>query len=173
MWKSIGCGIFVLIMFSGCSKTALTQLDIDAMDNQAKAVKACHDARKIDLAGVPKEAVGYVLMSKQFGDALLAVTGNDPCKVTNAFDVQISEVESKNKALTNASGNVLNLGQWIVGGSVAKAAFSAMGDTVTASDSASASMSSTANIESYNTATETRESYNTQETVSAGTSIDD
>jgi hypothetical protein len=161
--------IVLAILFTGCAKTDLTKIDLDAMKQQQKAVTACYEARKIDLKGVPKDSIGYIIMAQQLVSAL----GNDPCKSTNAFDVQIAEVNAKNRALSSATGNVINLGQWIVGGSVAKAAFGAMGDTVTASDSASASMSSTANNESYNTATETRESYNTQETTASGTSMDD
>lgn len=172
MWTKLGCGIFVMMLFAGCSITPLAQLDLDAMSQQQATVKACHDARKIDLTGVPKDAVGYVVMAKQFGDALLAVTGNDPCKMTNAFDVQIAEVKAKNETFSKGLGVASTLGMMMVGADVLNTAFGVAGGSFTATDSASINTSfdsgNTANAESFNTATSTDESYNT----AAGTSMD-
>lgn len=111
----IGTMVLVLV---GCGKTPLTQMDLDAGKDQAKAVKECYEGRKIDFTKVPKDVIGYVMMSKQFTDTLLAVTGNEPCKSTNMFDVQIAEVESKNNALGKSigvGGDVIKMGLGIYG----------------------------------------------------------
>ena len=158
---SIMAILCVALLMGACGKTALTQVDLDAGKEQAKAIKACYDSRTLDITGVPKEAIGYVVMSNQFSTALLSVTGNDPCRQTNMFDVQIAEVESKNKALSSGLGVVGQVGMFYIGADVIKAGFSAAGDTITASDNASASSTKTNTSidDSYNTSHE--DSYNT------------
>ena len=148
--------LFAVLFLSGCAKSDLTQLDLTANNDMAKATKACYEARKIDLTGVPKDAIGYIVMSKQFGDALLAVTGNDPCRSTNVFDVQIAEVQAKNKSLQVGTGNILDLGKWVVGGVVATAGFDAMGDTATGN----ANMNKSNYDKSGNVKTDYTDSYN-------------
>lgn len=151
--------LIIAVVLAGCSKTPLTTNDLSANDKVADAVSACHEARKVDLTGVPEAAIGYVVMSKQFGDALLAVAGIDPCKVTNAFDAQIAEVESKNKTVSNVSGSVGNLGMVFIGADVLKTAFGAAGNTYTSSDNSRLSATNESN--SRNSWTATSESYNT------------
>ena len=108
----------IVTVIVGCSKSPLTQMDLDAGKEQAKAVEECFKARKIDYSKVPKNSVGYVVMSKQFSDTILAVTGNEPCKSTNMFDVQIAEVQSKNRVVEKAvgvGGDVLTMGIGVAG----------------------------------------------------------
>ncbi len=154
--------VCVALIFGGCSKTQLTQNDLTANNDQAIATKACYDARKIDYTNVPKDAIGYIVMSKQFSDALLAVTGNDPCQSTNVFDVQIAEVESKNRALTGGFSVAGNLGMFYLGADVLKTAFDAAGSSYSfaATDEASINLTDTSigNTNSLNTATSTNTS---------------
>lgn len=171
MKKVLSCILIVsMVLMVGCSKTQLTQTDLTMSEKQAEATKACHEARKIDFTGVDKEAVPYILMSRQFSDALLAVTGNEPCKTTNAFDVQIAEVNAKNGALEKGLGVAGNVGMFFIGADVLKTGFEAAGDTFSASDQGSVGVSqtntNTANSESFNTATSTDDSHNTVDTTS-------
>ena len=92
---SIGCRIvvfFVVIGLSGCGKTELSQVDVDLSARAQDAQAACLEANKLDLARVPAEAIGYVVMGRAFSDAMLAMAGKQPCQTTTAFDVQIAEI---------------------------------------------------------------------------------
>jgi len=84
-------------------------MDLDGNKEQAKAVKACYESKKLDLTGVPDEAIGYIVMSNQFSNTILAVTGYDPCKSTNMFDVQIAEVKAKNDVAGRTVSGVVDL----------------------------------------------------------------
>lgn len=118
--------ILAIAFLSSCGKTQLEQIDLNAMEKQAMAQKACYDSRKLDLRGVPKEAIGYAVITKQNADLMLAVLGKDPCASTSAFDVQIAEVQAKNKALSSGLSSLTDIGMWYIGGEVIKSALSGM-----------------------------------------------
>ena len=156
--------VLSIFFLAGCSKTPLTAIDLSAMDKQAAAMKACHEARNVDLSGVSQQAVGYIVMARQFSDALLAVTGNAPCSTTSAFDVQIAEVEAKNKTATAATGEIASFGKFFVGAAAATSILSRTGGDIIGTDNAEINVNSghTANADSYNSvdATTNANSYN-------------
>jgi len=156
---TVGCGIIIMWLMLGCGKTELQQVDLSAMTQQAKAQKACYDARKLNLTGVPKEAIGYAVMAKQNSDLILAVLGKDPCAGTNAFDVQIAEVESKNKAISSGLGSLTDIGMWYIGGEVIKSALGGMNSYNV--DGQFNSLGVTNEVDSRNTAIANDASYNT------------
>ena len=170
MWKSIGCGIFVIWLLTGCGKTALTQADVDLSARAQDAQVACYKAKKLDLSKVPETAIGYVVISKAFSDAMLAMAGKEPCQSTNAFDVQVAEIRNQDSALdwvVGIGGIATPWIPYILGGKKnTKSSMTAGGDIYygsTRADSTSAYQSSTSDLFTSGTSTATDSTHWTSE----------
>jgi len=103
------------IALTGCSARKVTEIDLEAHRSTEIAKEACYKSRALDLIGIPLEAIGYVVMSKNFSDTLLAISGNDPCSTTNLFDAQIAEVKAKNATVTSSLSSITDLTKWGLG----------------------------------------------------------
>jgi hypothetical protein len=119
----------VILLTAGCAAHETTQFEVTANADVEESVADCQRsladiamAEATVIRAVPsnkRDTVTLIyLMQKNNVDLVAAATGHsaNPCKQTNMFDAQIAEVKAKNDALKSTSGNVLNLGQWIVGG---------------------------------------------------------
>ncbi len=159
-------GLIPLLLLAGCGAHEVTSLELDAHIISENARGKCYEARRLDLRGVPKEAVGYAVMGKNFSDAMLAMAGKDPCRGDNLFSYLSREVESKNKALSSTTSNMVDLGKWAVGAYAVDSILDTAGGTYTSSGQSSTYV--TNESASRNTATSTAESHNsaTMESVS-------
>lgn len=121
--------IILSFLVYGCSATPLTSNQINLQKSAYDSKTACYDMLKSRenvintyISQVPKDQIALVLVLTQMQEnnkQLMAIaTGNsaDPCDIgTTAFDVQIAEVEAKNKVVGNIGGNITNLGKFIAG----------------------------------------------------------
>ena len=119
----------ICVTLCSCSVSPLTQGQIDIQKSAETAKVACYNSQaekentiSTNMAFVPQEQIALVLVMTQMQESnkqMMAIaTGNtyDPCATgTTAFDVQIAEVESKNKALSTTSTGLFGLGKWVVG----------------------------------------------------------
>jgi len=119
----------VTMSLIGCSAHEPTNMEIQANRDVTVAQSECYRMRTAEvqrfvaqLSQVPPEQRMVVVMLHNQGEMtkeiVAAATGHhiDPCKSTNIFDAQIAEVKAKNKALSDTTGKLTNLGAWVVGG---------------------------------------------------------
>ena len=118
----IGC---VALIMAGCGATPLTTEQTTLHNNMEITKRSCYQGMAVveaqrmkALGSIPKDQLALVLVLTQVQEqnkAMMAMaTGKsyDPCgSGANAFDVQIAEIEHKNRSL----GRTIDLGQWIAG----------------------------------------------------------
>jgi hypothetical protein len=144
MFKQICAILSVCAVLAGCSATPLTHEQVVLHQQQEISRSHCYDrlsTRDIELtkaiAQVPKDQIALVLVLTQMQESnrqmLAMATGKnaDPCAMgTNAFDVQIAEIRSKNHAVESITGNVFEFGKWGLGAWAVGKAVDGMGDHI-------------------------------------------
>lgn len=112
----IGC--IAVAGMSGCGKTPITDNDMAVQDKVTATENKCWDAQKPVYDGLSAETVALLEMSRNNNTAILAIVGKSPCRKVGVFEVQIAEVESKNKVLgkgVGVAGDVLMMGIGVKG----------------------------------------------------------
>jgi hypothetical protein len=91
-----------------------------------------------ELAALPPAERGYVIMymaqGEQIARAVAAATGHEigPCRTTNMFDMQIKEIEAKNKVAEKAVDVGGDLLRWGLAGAVLHSTAKSAGNTAVA-----------------------------------------
>lgn len=157
--------IFMAVYLSGCgSKTAEMIGGSGIQDfakQQAVAETRCFAAWEksfeVDCQGMDSRDCGYVKMQAENRKMMMEVANNGvhPCfNPNNLWTFMGKEVEEQNATIRSLGGNVLDLGKWVVGGSVAKTAVKQIGNHTSQYVGGDGSPSAS-NSESTNTETAT------------------
>ena len=136
-----GIIILSLLFISGCASPTIKSLGPDKIEQLAKATseaeKTCFAAYgksfDVDCDGMDSRDCGYVKMQAENRKMLMEVAGKGthPCyNPDNLFAFLSTEAKEMYATFRSLGGNVLDLGKWVVGGSVAKAGIKKMGDSI-------------------------------------------
>lgn len=130
IFKNLIGAVLIIAFMAGCAATPITPSQERIQIAMEQAEVACyeqqtdHDIAIMEaMSNVPKDQVAFVVMMMQMSEAnkeaMAMATGKsyNPCNSsTSAFDVQVAELKYKNDYASNATGSLLNLGKWAVGG---------------------------------------------------------
>lgn len=157
--------IFIAVSMSGCGSPtaknigghAIKELSVEQAKAEIRCMAAWEKSFEVDCQGMDSRDCGYVKMQAENRKMMMEVSNNGthPCfNPNNLWSFMGKEVEEQNATIRSLGGNVLDLGKWVVGGSVAKTAVKQIGNHTSQYVGGDGSPS-TANSETTNTETAT------------------